>query len=300
MPSMDRNGLTIEGVTWPADAQPFVLYASVSDDYFQTLGIPLRRGRTFGAADRTDAPPTVVISEAMARRYWPGGRALGARIRMGPDVNAPWSEVIGIVGDVHNDPAQPQPEPMAYESIRKYPWGGRTYVLRTQSDPLAIVKPVQRELSALDASLPLYSPTPLRALLAGNLAGRRLPVVLMTAFGALALLLASVGVYAMFASMVAAREREFGLRVALGSTRRAIAGLVLRGGAAWIAAGLAGGAIGIVAVARLLRNLLFGVPPSDPIALGAAVLTLLACGTVALLVPVRRATRVDPITAIRE
>lgn len=132
------------------------------------------------------------------------------------------------------------------------------------------------------------------------MAGRRLPVVLMTAFGVLALLLASVGVYAMFASMVAAREREFGLRVALGSTRQAIAGLVLRGGAAWMAAGLAFGALGVVAVARLLRNLLYGVPPFDPIALGASVITLLVCATVALLVPVRRAARVDPITVIRE
>jgi ABC-type antimicrobial peptide transport system permease subunit len=132
------------------------------------------------------------------------------------------------------------------------------------------------------------------------MAGRRLPVLLMTAFGALALLLASVGVYAMFASMVAAREREFGLRVALGSTRQAIAGLVLRGGAAWMLAGLAGGALGVVAVARLLHSLLFGVPPFDPIALGTAVMMLLACATAALLVPIRRATRVDPITVIRD
>jgi ABC-type antimicrobial peptide transport system permease subunit len=125
-------------------------------------------------------------------------------------------------------------------------------------------------------------------------------VLLMTAFGALALLLASVGVYALFTSLVAARERELGLRIVLGSTRRAVAGLVLRGGAAWMAAGLAFGAAGVVVVARLLRNLLFGVPPFDPVALGAALLTLLACATAALLVPVRRAARVDPITVIRE
>jgi len=267
---MDRNGFSIEGVTWPADAPPFVLYASISDDYFRTMGIPIRSGRTFGPADQADTPPTVVISEAMARRFWPGKQALGARIRMGPDPNAPWAEVIGIVGDVRNDPAQPRPEPMAYESIRRYPWGRRAILLRTQGDPLAFVKPVQRELSALDPNLPLFDPAPLSAVLAEGLAGRRLPVVLMIAFGGLALLLASVGVYAMFASMVAARERELGLRIALGSTRPAIARLVLRGGAAWMMAGLAAGAAGVVVVARLVRNLLYGVPPFDPIALGAS------------------------------
>ena len=121
----------------------------------------------------------------------------------------------------------------------------------------------------------------------------------MTAFGGLALLLASVGVYAMFASMAAAREREFGVRVALGSTRRDIAGLVLRQGGVWMAVGLAGGAVGVVLVARLLRGLLYGVAPFDPIALGMAVVLLLACAAVALLGPVRRATRVDPITVLR-
>ncbi|HYG61410.1 MAG TPA: ABC transporter permease [Thermoanaerobaculia bacterium] len=298
-PSMDRNGLTIEGETWPPEAgPPFIITTSVSDGYFQTMGIPLLRGRTFGTSDRPDTPHAIVISEGMARRYWPGGRALGARIRLG-NASAPWAEVIGIVGNVRNDPALPDPEPMAYASLRQDPWGSRTVLVRTEGDPLALVRPFQRELAALDPGIPTRDPMTLRAYLADGLAGRRLPVVLMTAFGALALLLASVGVYAMFASMVAAREWEFGLRVTLGSPRRAIAALVLWAGAAWMAAGLAGGAVGVVVVARLLRNLLYGVPPFDPVALGASVAILLACGTVALLVPVRRATRVDPITAIK-
>ncbi|MBW3655090.1 MAG: FtsX-like permease family protein, partial [Gemmatimonadetes bacterium] len=118
-------------------------------------------------------------------------------------------------------------------------------------------------------------------------------------FGALALLLASVGVYAMFAAMAAAREQEFGVRVALGSSPRAIAGLVLRQGGVWMAAGLAGGALGVVLVTRLLRDLLYGVPQFDPVAIGMAVVMLLACATAALLVPVRRATRVDPTSILR-
>jgi ABC-type antimicrobial peptide transport system permease subunit len=243
-------------------------------------------------------PPVIVISEAMARRYWPDGNALGARLRLGPNAAAPWSEVIGIVADVRNDPAHREPDPMSYASYRQSPGGPRTYVLRTGGDPLSLIGPFRRELAALDPDIPITRAILLPDFLSEGLAGRRLPVVLMTAFGALALLLASVGIYAMFANMAAAREQEFGVRVALGSSRRAIAGLVLRQGGVWMAAGLAGGMVGVVAVTRFLRNLLYGVPPFDPVALGAAAVTLLICATVALLFPVRRATRVDPITVL--
>jgi ABC-type antimicrobial peptide transport system permease subunit len=139
----------------------------------------------------------------------------------------------------------------------------------------------------------------LRAVVGEGLAARRLPVLLMTAFGVLALLLASVGVYAMFDSMAATREREFGIRMALGSRPRAIAALVLRQGAWCMAAGLAGGALGILLIVRLVRNLLYQVQPFDPIAIASAVAILVGCATVALLIPLRRATRVDPATTLR-
>jgi hypothetical protein len=285
-------------VTWPNDAQPFVLWASVSDDYFRTMRIPLVQGRTFGPTEQPDSPPKVVISASTARRFWPKGNALGARVRFGPNPNAPWNEVVGIVGDVRNGPAETKSEPMMYSSNRQVEFG-EVVVVRTQGDPLALVKPIQRALAALDPAVPLHRAAPLRALLDEGLAGRRLPVALMTAFSVLALLLASVGVYAMFASMAAAREREFGVRVALGSSRRAIAALVLRQGAVWMVAGLAGGALGVMAVARLLGSLLYGVTPLDPVTLGGAAAMLIACATVALLVPVRRATRADPIAVLR-
>lgn len=300
MPEMNRNGLEIEGVTWPtASEQHFIAYSSVSDDYFRTMRIRLLRGRTFGPSERTNTTQAIVINEAMAKRYWPRGDALGARIHLGPHAEGAWAEVVGIVGDVRNDPALPQPDPMAFASRRQETFGSRFIILRTAGDPLALVQPAGRVLRELDPNLPLRHPAPLRAILDEGLAGRRLPVLLMTAFGALALLLATVGVYAMFAAMAAAREQEFGVRVALGSTPRAIAGLVLRQGGVWMAAGLAGGALGVVLVARLLRNLLYGVPQFDPIAIGMAVVMLLACATVALLGPVRRATRVDPISILR-
>jgi predicted permease len=293
-----RMGITLEG-TPPSDAQPFLLATLVSDDYFRTLRIPVLQGRTFDARDRTGAPPTIVISESAARRFWPAGNAVGSRLRVGPDPNAPLTEVIGIVGDVRNDRARPDAEPMAYGSTRRFQPPLITVVVRAQDDPLGLVKSLERELAAIDPGLPLQRPMTLDAVLTDGLAGRRLPVILLMGFGALALLLASVGVYAMFTSMAAAREREFGVRMALGSRPRTIAGLVLRQGAGWMAAGLGLGALGTIVVVRLVRELLYGVEPFDPIALGLSVVILVGCATIALLVPLRRATRVDPVIALR-
>jgi predicted permease len=293
-----RMGITIEGAP-PSDAQPFLLAAVVSDDYFRTLRISVLQGRTFDARDRADAAPTVVISESAARRHWPAGDAVGSRLRLGPDRNSPLIEVIGIVGDVRNDRARPDPEPMAYRSSRQIPAPLVTVVLRAQGDPLLLVRSIERELATIDPGLPLQRAMTLDAVLSEGLTGRRLPVLLMTAFGALALLVASVGVYAMFTNMAAAREREFGVRMALGSRPRAIAGLVLRQGAGWMAAGLALGALGTIVVVRLVQELLYGVQPFDPMTLGLSVAILIGCATLALLVPLRRATRVDPAVALR-
>jgi predicted permease len=297
---MERNGFTIDGIKWPNEEVPFTLYATVSDDYFKTVGIPLLAGRAFDARDRdSSAARTVIISESMARRWWPKGDALGARIRMGPDPNAPLHEVIGIVGDVRNDLAATKPEPAVYESIRQNPWNDQTFVLRTSADPLTLTRAVGRELAAVDPSVPLGDVSTLDGVLSAGLAGRRLPVALMGGFGVLALVLVSVGVYAMFATMAAAREREFGVRVALGSSRGAIATLILGQGVTWLALGLALGAVGVVLVEHLIRGQLFGISDCDPLAVGAAVVVLLACAAAALFVPVRRATRADPIQVLR-
>ena len=299
-PSMNRNGLAIEGISWPSgNGQPFIASQVVSDEYFRTLGIPLLKGRTFSADDRPGTPTSIVISEGMARRYWPNGNAIGARVRLGPERGIPWMQVVGVVGDVRNDPARPQPEPMTYASSRQEGWSSRTILVRVSGDPSALIKPIERELASIDRSFTIRDAKPLTQVLSSQLAPRRLPVVLMTAFGALALLLASVGVYAMFASMAASREREFGVRIALGSTPASIARLVLRQGGRWMVLGLIVGAFGVSLVGRALSSVLYGVRPWDPIALGVAGVTLLGCATAALLIPVRRATRVDPITVLR-
>jgi hypothetical protein len=290
--------VTLEGTPF-GQAQPFVLTTVVSDDYFRTLHIPLRQGRTFDAQERVDSPRTAVISESMARRFWPDGNAVGSRLRMGPDPKSPLIEVVGVVGDVRNDLARPDAEPMAYASTRQLTVPIVTFLVRAKGDPLALVRPIERELSALDRGLPLQQVRTLPGVLGAGVAGRRLPVLLMTGFGALALLLASVGVYSLFASMTAAREREFGVRLALGSRPSAIATLVLRQGVVWIAAGLAVGAFGIVLVTRVVRELLYQVEPFDPATVSLSVAVLVTCATLALLIPVRRATRVDAAVALR-
>jgi predicted permease len=296
----NSNGMVMQSAPWePGQPVPFILTARVSDEYFATIGAPVEQGRGFTTADRLDAPPVIVINAAMAQKYWPAGNAVGSRIHIGPpDPAAPWITVVGVVGNVRNDPAALRPEPMMYVPLRQEPFGD-TWIIRTTSDPRALVAAVRKTIAAVDPTLPVHKVRTMRLVMDSGLAARRLPVVLMTAFGGLALLLASVGVYAMFASMAAAREREFGVRIALGSSRPAIATLVLRQGGVWMLAGLMVGAVGVSLLGRAVQSAIPGIPSFDITALGIAIATLLACGMVALLVPVRRAMQVDPISVLR-
>ena len=188
---------------------------------------------------------------------------------------------------------------MVYMSTRQNGAPLLTILVRAQGDPLALARPMEGAVARLDPGIALQRVMTMPVVLGEGIAGRRLPVLLMSGFGVLALLLASVGVYAMFASLAAAREREFGIRLALGSRPAAIAALVLRQGAGWMAGGLAVGALGIVVVVRFVRNLLYGVEPFDPLTLAASAAILIACATIALLIPLRRATRVDAAVALR-
>ncbi len=294
-----RMGLAVDGLI-PADqTEPFVLFTVVSDDYFRVLRIPLQQGRAFDERDRVDAPPTAIVSESAARRFWPAGNAVGARIRLGPDRESPLVEIVGVVGDVRNDRARADAEPIVYVPARRVvPFVSR-YLLRADGDFGALARLAERELATIDGGLVLDAAMPLTEVAGQGLVSRQLPAVLIGAFGALTLLLASIGVYAMFVSMVMAREAEFAVRMALGSRPSALARLVLWQGAGWIAAGLAGGVIGVVYVAASLRDLLYGITPFDPLALGGAIVVLAVCATAALLLPLRRAMSVQPADVLR-
>lgn len=296
----NSNGIFLQSRPWAANEPvPFITTARVNDDFFNTLEIPLVAGRTFNSSDVATASPVMVISEAFARKYFPTGNAIGQQVRYGPpNPNQPWTTIIGIVGNVRNDPLALSPEPMMFFSQRQQPFG-ESFAIRTTGDPAALTATVRGILKSIDPGLPMHQVKTMEDLVAEGFAARKLPVMLMSAFGMLALLLASVGVYAMFTSMAAAREREFGVRIALGGSRSSVAGLVLRQGGRWMLIGLAVGAFGIAMAAKLVSSQLNGVPAFDPLTIGAAVLVLLACATIALMVPVRRATRVDPITVLR-
>jgi putative ABC transport system permease protein len=294
------NTFEIDGRPWPeGQAEPFVLWNAVSDDYFNTLRVPLLQGRMFDSREHLESPGVIVISDAMARRYWPDGDAVGSRIRIGPDFDSPRWEVIGVVGDVRNDPARIDAQPITYMSHRQAPGPQFHVVARTQGNADEALRHMERELAAIDPALPFEDAQSLAATLNANLAPRRLPVLLMAGFGGLALLLAAVGVYAMFSTMAAARERELGIRVAMGATRAAIARLVVGQGAVWLGIGVVLGAMATVGAGYALRGLLFGVSPFDPVTLVASATILVGAAAVALLAPVRKATSVDPMQVLR-
>lgn len=296
----NRNGLFVENRPWgPNEPVPFITTSRVSDDYFKVFEIPVKEGRTLGTSDVPSAPPVAVINEEMARRYWPEGNAVGSRFRFGPpNPDQPWTTIVGIVGNLRNSPTALRPQPMMFFSLRQVPFGDN-YAVKASGEPAAITNSVRAVVRAMDPGLPMYKVSTMQDVIDKGYAARRLPVLLMMGFGVLALLVASVGIYAMFATMASAREREFGVRIALGSSRGAVAGLVIRQGGVWMALGLLLGAAGVFATTRLVQSQLFGVPAFDPLTIGASVLVLLVCAGVALLVPVRRATRVDPITVLR-
>ena len=295
----NSNGVVVVGADRaPDDVVPFILTSNVSESFFETLDIPVVAGRSFTTADNMDVPRVAMVSETMARQFWPEGNALGARIRVGPDPDSEPIEVIGIVRDVRTDVTTTQPEPMLYTPLRQG-WWGSTYVVRTAGDPLRYAATIRRELASHDPTVPMANVTTLADVIDEGLAGQRLPMMLMLSFAALALLLACIGIYALFANMAAARETEFGVRMALGASRSAVAKLVLRQGALWMAIGLAGGALGVYAVSRALRSLIFGIAPLDWLSIAAAVGALLIAASIALAVPVWRATRADPLSAMR-
>jgi putative ABC transport system permease protein len=262
------------------------------------MQIPLKRGRTFGPEDREQSPGVVIVSEGAAKQHWPNADPIGARIRLGPNPNDPWSTVVGIAGDVRMG-TRGDPRPTVYVSSRQDHWGGAAIVVRTAGDPMALLPAVRREVKALDPALPVVEPRTLRDVQATGLSDHRLPMQLMAAFALLALTLAAVGVYGVMAYSVAARTREIGVRVALGAQPSNVFSMIVRQGLGAAVAGLAIGLAGATALGGVLTKLLYGVTPTDaPTFVGVAAV-LLAVSLAACLVPAWRAVRVDPLDALR-
>ncbi len=289
--------LVIDGRPFRGERPPEVRYASVSDDYFRTMRIPVLAGRPFAPGDGSPGVRAVVVSAAAARTYWGGDDPVGARVRLGPDPSEPWSTVVGVVGDVILGAAG-EVQPAVFASLRfDRWWGGDVVVAYTGSaPPLAAMRGA---VSAIDPLLPVNNLRTIDAAHREVLADRRLPLQLVGAFAVLAVLLVALGLYGVGSNQVEARRRELGVRMALGAPRTGILRLVLRDGLRMVGIGIAAGVPLSLLLMGRIQAILYQVRPFDPIVMAGVIGVLLAVGVAAALVPARRATLVDPAAVLR-
>jgi predicted permease len=291
-------GFRVEGGQTDDNAVPSIQYATASDEFFSAIGIPLRAGRVFSAVDGPGSQ-TIVISESVARRFWPGTSPIGAHVILG-DGSQPARplEIVGVVGDIRPSVTE-APIATVYGSERQWIGYGGEFVVRTTGDAAALVPAITAALHDLDSRLPLLFPRTVRQVLDSAIARQRIAMMLMGVFATLALALAALGIYSVTSYMVVSRTREFGIRSALGATRGTILGMVLSRGLATTLAGVVIGTLLAAAGSRLIAALLVGVSSHDALTfvLAPAILTFVAVG--ACFLPARTATRVDPVDALR-
>ena len=300
-----NSTLFVEGRALPLPGEaPPVLRHYVGPDHFSTLGIPLRRGRVFTDADGEGAPRVVVISETAARRFWPGEDPIGKRVWFGggSDFDSPErsAAIVGIVGDVVYQPLDREPNFASfYTPYRQFTYASRMMFLRTRGEPMAVVPAVRRAVAAVDPELALRDVQPLTDVVSGSWARQRFDAILFGGFGIAALLLAASGIFAVLAYSVTMRTREFGIRIALGADSAQVLRGVLREGMVAPGVGIAVGIVGALAFTRMLRASLYEVSPAEPGVLLAMAALLIAVAAAACLGPAWRATRADPIAALR-
>jgi putative ABC transport system permease protein len=295
------RGFSIEGQPEAGrEGGPGGLYAVACPDYFRSMGIPLLEGREFSHQDTVTAPGVVIINQAMARRYWRNQDPLGTRIKIGRlDSRAPWLTVVGVIGDVRHNGLDRSIQPELYRPYTQAAWPFMTVVVRTASAPGAFATAVKRGLLAIDPDQAASGVATMEEVVRGSMGPRRLPTVLLAAFGILALTLAAVGISGVVGYSVVQRTHEIGIRMALGARPTEVLGLVMRRSMGWTLAGVGVGIAASFSLTRLLSGLLFGVGPMDPQVLGAAAVLVTGVALLASYVPARHATKVDPIAALR-
>ncbi len=272
-------------------------WRSASPGYFRAMGIALVRGRIFADRDGATAPPVVVIDEEAAR-HWPAGDAIGARISIdNPDV---WREIVGIVRSVRHDALDRPPRGTVYFPLAQRPTPTVFAVVNTVHDPASVAAAARATIRGLDPELPVYDVRSLENRLSDSLGRRRIAMWLLVAFGSLALALAAIGVYGVLAYDVSQRKHEIGIRMALGADRSRVLQMVLASGFTLTIVGIGIGVGLAAAAARAASGLLFGVSPYDPVTYAAFAAVLVATAIAAAYVPARRATTVDPMTALRD
>jgi predicted permease len=273
-------------------------FYGVSPDYFSTLGIKIVRGRGFSERDDEHAPTVVVISETMAAKYWPGEDPIGKRVKLSYNNTGP-REIVGIAGDVKQKSLTDAVLPQMYTPFVQTPWPFLTAVAKTSAAPEAAAGSMRQALAHLDPEQAAGEIRTFDQYLARSIATPRFTAILLGTFAALALLLAGFGLYGVMAYSVAQRRREIGIRMALGAQAADVRSLVVSQAMRLGAAGLAMGIAGALAVTRVLDSLLFGVSASDPLTFATVSAALITVLVLAAYLPARRATRVDPIIALR-
>jgi putative ABC transport system permease protein len=284
----------------PADWQ------AVSPGYFETMSIPVLQGRDFAASDRVGAPGAIIVNRTLARQVWPAGNAIGQRVMLGGGgADSVWRTVVAIVGDVRHRGLTASPRPEMFLPYDQFPAGTGTappsmhVVLRTAGDPAALATALASTVADIDPDVPLSGIQTMEVALSSWAAERRLVMLLVTGFALVALALGSVGIYGVMAHLVAQREREIGVRMALGAVPGQIVGLVVSQSAGLVGLGIVAGMLGALAVTRLLAGLLFQVRPTDPLTFVGTTLVLVLAAAGATLVPALRAIRTDPAHALR-
>jgi len=298
------SGFYPEGVTSPIPGMAYDSnHRQVTTNYLQTMNVPLRSGRYFQTSDNAQSMPVAIINETMARQYWPGENALGRRFKLGdPTDDVPWVQIVGIVADIRQMGLD---EPVKAEMYFPYQQGQQSWyvprdlVIRTSGDTTNLVGSVRQAIREVDPDQPVSNIATMADVLGTEAAQRRMGMIMLVGFATLALLLASLGIYGVLAYFVTQHTSEIGVRQALGATPRNILFLVLKKGMGLTLAGIGLGLLGAFVLTRLMSSLLFGVKASDPLTFVIVPLVLGLVALLACLIPARRATRIDPLVALR-
>jgi putative ABC transport system permease protein len=298
--NIDNDVLIIEDRPIESSQDLRAEMVKISPDYFRVMRTPVVRGRFFAEGDRDGKQPVAIIDETTAHRYWAGRNPLGRRVRFGPGTGQPWMTVVGVVKDVKNDGLDVDGVPHIFVPIYQKDDRELSVVLRT-SLPSSLLEPqIRREIQSIDPGLPVFNISSMNEVVDRSLAARRFSAGLVGAFAGLALLLASIGIYGLLAYMVGQRSHEIGLRMALGAGRAEVLKMFLQKGLVLASVGIAAGVIFSASTASLLASLLYGVRPHDPAVFLSVPLLLLAIAGLASYLPARRATKIDPMFALRE
>jgi predicted permease len=302
----NANAVTPEGYTpTPDDALVAPVISRVSEGYFEAMGIELLAGRSFTTGDAAEATPVAIVDRHLAERFWSGQDPIGKRIAQGAAAadggTLEYMTVVGVVPEIRvSSLTGAEPQGHVYVPIAQLPAAGMGVVVRTEETPTALTGTLRTAVAGIDPDLPIYDVRSMDERLAHSVATDRLRTLLLAGFGALALLLAAIGLYGVLAYSVAQRRPEIGIRMALGSSAAGIFRMVVGQGARLVVLGLVLGLAGTLAVGRLVRGMLYGVEPGDPLILAGVIALLAAAALAACLLPARRAMKVDPMVAIRE